>query len=411
MNFPVRCPAIRVRQPLGEFYICSLPADMLLQVTYSDRLRVLEETPPSVPYHVRGAQRDLVRRKVREIGSYIDTVEAAFPNSIILGANYSEGGELINDESVRWKIEIEPENGHAELVIPSAQKLASVIDGQHRLSAFKLVSSERQRAVELLCAVYLDLPVPFHAYLFATINFNQKKVDRSLAYELFGYDLENEPPAAWSPEKAAVFFCRKLNTESDSPLATHIRVAAANSDFLMGPNGSWYISTAAVVDGILRLFSSNPKADKDVMHRVELSQRSRSMLAADGTPFRSLFLEGNDLAIYTAIKNFFSAASLTVWRDATDRSYIRKTVGIQGLFDVLRTILLRRFPTDRSISISYFSGILGSASNVNFADDFFQASGKGRSRIKNILEIAGDLTDLATANADDRETIRRLLGR
>jgi DNA phosphorothioation-associated DGQHR protein 1 len=346
---------------------------------------------------------------VREIGSYIDTVEAAFPNSIILGANYSEGGELINDESVRWKIETE--NNHAELVIPSAQKLASVIDGQHRLSAFKLVSPERQHAVELLCAVYLDLPVPFHAYLFATINFNQKKVDRSLAYELFGYDLENEPPVAWSPEKAAVFFCRKLNTEGDSPLATHIRVAAANSDFLRGPNGSWYISTAAVVDGILRLFSSNPKADKDLMHQEDLAQRSRSVLAEDGTPLRALFLDGNDLAIYTSIKNFFSAAAQTVWRDTNDRSYIRKTVGIQALFDVMRTILSRRFSAERSISVPYFIGFLGPASTVNFADDFFQASGKGRSRIKNILEVAGGLTDLATISPDDQVTMRRLLGR
>jgi DNA phosphorothioation-associated DGQHR protein 1 len=361
-----------------------------------------------VPYHVRGAQRDLVRKKVREIGSYIDTVEAAFPNSIILGANYSEGGELIHDEAVRWKIE--SSDGHDELVIPSAQQLASVIDGQHRLYAFNLVAPERQRAVELLCAVYLDLPAPYHAYLFATINFNQKKVDRSLAYELFGYDLENEPPAAWSPEKAAVFFCRKLNTESDSPLATHIRVAAANSDFLMGPNGSWYISTAAVVDGILRLFSSAPKADKDTMHRVELSQRSRSVLTDDGTPFRALFLEGNDLAVYTAIKNFFTAASQTVWRDTNERSYIRKTVGIQALFDVMRTIILRNFSADRSISVPYFVGFLAPASRVNFADDFFQASGKGRTRIKNLLEAAGGLNDLATVHADDQAAIRRLLG-
>jgi len=79
----------------------------------------------------------------------------------------------------------------------------------------------------LVCSVFLDLPNPFQAYVFATVNFNQKKVDRSLAYELFGFDTEDEPPQAWTPEKTAVFLTRRLNMDADSPLRGRIVVAAA----------------------------------------------------------------------------------------------------------------------------------------------------------------------------------------
>ncbi|MBR0324911.1 MAG: hypothetical protein IIX11_02130, partial [Selenomonadales bacterium] len=39
---------------------------------------------------------------------------------------------------------------------------------------------------------------------------NQKRVDKSLTLELFGYDLDNEPSNTWSPEKLAVFLTRSF---------------------------------------------------------------------------------------------------------------------------------------------------------------------------------------------------------
>jgi hypothetical protein len=46
--------------------------------------------------------------------------------------------------------------------------------------------------MSLVCSVYFDLPRPFQAQLFATINSTQKRVDRSLTYELFGYNIVEE---------------------------------------------------------------------------------------------------------------------------------------------------------------------------------------------------------------------------
>src|SRR5262245_40823235 len=43
----VEVPAIRVSQPIGDFWICAIPAKTLLDVTYPDPLRVSAEKADS----------------------------------------------------------------------------------------------------------------------------------------------------------------------------------------------------------------------------------------------------------------------------------------------------------------------------------------------------------------------------
>src|SRR5262249_26339634 len=159
-----------------------------------------------------------------------------------------------------WRIE---RGDSVALVIPTNQKLASVVDGQHRLWAFDAATVPARQNMPLVCSVFLDLPNPFQAYVFATVNFNQRKVDRSLAYELFGFDTEDEPAQAWTPEKTAVFLTRRLNMDTDSPLRGRI-VVSPQYDEDLGPSEAdkWHVSTATIVDGLLRLFSRNPKNDR-----------------------------------------------------------------------------------------------------------------------------------------------------
>src|SRR5829696_9188816 len=90
-----------------------------------------------------------------------------------------------------------------------------------------------------------------------------------MAYELFGFDLESEPAEFMVSRKTAVFLSRRLNTEVQSPLQNHITVAPLYEEtiFEARANGSWQVSMATVVDGSLRLFSANPKRDRDQMHR------------------------------------------------------------------------------------------------------------------------------------------------
>jgi len=414
-TFPLQTEVLKIFQPLGEFYAAVLPAELLLEVTYSDPLKILSFSEGG-GYELRGHQRKLVDERLKAIGRYIDTVEAAFPNSIILAANYREDGELEEADDRRWRVELSRNGGvGGTLVIPTAARLAAIVDGQHRLYGFKKASLKERLTMPLLCGIYLDLPNPFQAYLFATINYNQKPVDKSQSYELYGFNLEEEPPEAWSPEKAAVFLCRKLNTDPASAFKEHIIIAAqadaAVEDAARSQKKDWAISTATVVGGLLRLFSSNPKRDRDLMHRKHVGKgRERKLLlteaARDKTPLRQCYLESNDLLVFTLTKNYFNAVSETLWR-AGNRSYIRKTVGVQALFDVLRLICTEALAA-KDVSQQFFLRRLIPCREVNFADDFFQASGTGRQRIRNTLEICLGLKRVTDVDEPDRATYRRI---
>jgi DNA phosphorothioation-associated DGQHR protein 1 len=355
----------------------------------------------AVGFGLVGGQREKKDVRLREIGRFINTVEAAFPNSVILGANYREDGVLEEDPEKRWLVRRVTGSTGYELEIPTGAKLARIVDGQHRLDGFQYANPERLD-MTMLTAVYLDLPLAFQAYLFATINFNQKKVDRSLAYQLFAFSVEDEPPECWSPDKLAVFLSRKLGVDEASPFRGHIVVAAQNDEILLnlGEGEHWKVSTATVVDGILRLYSAKPQADRDLMHQRALQEgRSRKVLGEDGTPLRGLYLSGNDTAIYKCVLNFFKAAERTLWAKANERSYIRKTVGIQALFDTMRATL-RDFEQKKNISEAFFEKHLATSSPVDFSDRFFQASGIGRSHIARVLQVRAGLTTLDETSQD-----------
>lgn len=402
----LKVPAMRIIQPLGEFYVAKLDADVLLQLTYSDPLRIHDRKKSGFLYWLKGAQREESTKRLKEIGRYVDTAEAAFPNSIILSANYDKDGNLVEDDSIRWRVESE---GDREwLVIPTQSKVASIIDGQHRLHGFNYAGVHK--SMGLVCSIFLDLPTPYQAYLFATINFNQKKVDRSLAYELFGFNVEEEPPDSWSPEKVAVFLCRRLNVEKGSPFHQHITVAAQNDEILFKYKPAelkWVVSTATIVDGILRLISKNPKKDKDHMHQKPPGSRSRKDLQDDESPLRQLYLTGADKTIEELIAQFFDAASDHLFAQAKAGSYVFKTVGIQALFDVLRLLVAK--PASKEFTTSDFGNILSKATHVDFADDFFQASGVGRTRIKNTIGVGAGIIKMEDLKAEDSKDYRRLL--
>ena len=404
-------------QPLGECYAAVLPAELLLEVTYSDPLKILSFTDTG-NYELKGHQRKLLDERLKAIGRFIDTIEAAFPNSIILAANYNDRGELEEDEAKRWSVDLDPQNkAIGILTIPSETKLAAIVDGQHRLYGFREASLENRSSMPLLCAIYLDLPQPFQAYLFATINYNQKSVGKSQTYELYGFNIEDEPPEAWSPEKTAVFLCRKLNTDPTSVFRDHI-IVAAQSDAVVGSAAAsqkkvWAISTATVVEGLLRLFSSNPKRDRDLMHGKEVGKgRERSLLATeqlqDKTPLRKYYLESNDLLIFTLVKNYFNAVSEHLWKE-NGGSYIRKTVGVQALFDVLR-IICQEALAAKDISENFFLKKLAPCQSIDFANNFFQASGTGRQRIRNTLELKLGLKTLEKIKYSDRPTYQQIIG-
>lgn len=390
----LKVPALRLEQPVGVFYATSIPAARLLDLCFTDRLRAI---PSGDGYELDGSQRELVDRRLRVIGRYINTRESAFPNSIILAANYrSDNGEIEADEALRWRIESTDNDECLSLVIPTDTPLAAIIDGQHRLFGFTRAELTRQ-AMPVLCSVFLDLPRPFQAYLFATINSTQKPVDRSQTYELFGYNVENEPEDEWSPDKLAVFLARKLNTDPESPFFGRILVSAENDIVLSRAEarsaGRWMVSMATIVDGIVRLISTSPKEDADFLRTARGTNRKKltTKRPRDRSPLRTLYLETLDKVLYVAVFNFFASAFSVAGPDHEEiksESFLTKTVGIQALFDVLRELAASALD-EKDFSQKRFIGKLQPLAEIDFSHDGFQqASGQGRSLIRRAILFA-----------------------
>jgi len=399
-SFPFETDILVVRQPFGDFYLCIIPVSILLQIGHSHQLKA--KSVSETEYKLEGAQRPILEPRLRLIGNYINTTEAAFPNSIIIAANYPEEESSIDDDNViKWTVDLDPSNNKGTLKIPTAAKLGAIIDGQHRLFAFGYANPERLNT-SLACAIYFDLPKPYQAFLFATINSTQKPVSKSQTYELFGYNVEDEPAISWTPDKLAVFLTRKLNSEEDSIFRTHIIIAAENDIILSTSDAKrlnhWLVSTATIVEGISRLISKNSKRDANTMHKEPPGKtRLRSLLEHGGNdepPLRSVYIEGNDFLIYTIVKNFFNAAEEIFWKGNATPGFIQKTVGFQALFQILK-LLLKEALVEKNVSSAFFQEKLRPASKIDFNDDFFHASGAGKTRIRNCILLTMGMADIA----------------
>lgn len=397
--------SILISQPLSEFYLTKIKAKDLLKISFPETLQYVDEKGK-----LKGSQRKLNEKRLKEIARYIDSIEMSFPNSIILAANYNKDGEVVEDEEIRWKITKVNENNIYKISIPQSIPLSAIIDGQHRLLAFQYLQKKEREDLEIPCSIFFDLPNSYQAFLFATINGNQVKVDKSLALEQFGFNVEDEPRKSWTPEKLAVYFSRKLNIDLKSPLHQRIKVAPIdNVLFKTKIEDTWQVSTATIVNGILGLISSNPKRD-----RVEMGQerifggRTRNILKdfRDSTPLRNWFIEEKDDEIYQVVVEYLQAVDKILWGSQNVESYIIKTVGIQALFDLLKTIL----KNNQVVEGINFNKYLKNIANVDFTDNYFQASGTGRMRIRNILLYVNEFKSEDELKKSDLLEIRRLCG-
>lgn len=108
----------------------------------------------------------------------------------ILAPNSIRGGQKIKSEDIisvkndktSNKI-ILPKNAASKQWIPNVPPI-EIIDGQHRLWAFEK-DEELNGDFELPVVAFHDLDVSWQAYLFYTINIKPKKINPSLAFDLY----------------------------------------------------------------------------------------------------------------------------------------------------------------------------------------------------------------------------------
>lgn len=384
--------AIKVVQPLGEFYIAKIKAGDLLKISTSSVARYDKDGC------LKGNQRPLNEKRLKAIANFIMSDEMSFPTSILVAANIDKDGKIIEETSNRWNVKPTEFTDIYTIVIPDDIS-SLIIDGQHRLNAFDY-ADENCKDIELVCSIFMDLPNPYQAYLFATINGNQKRVDKSLALELFGYDVDNEPQNTWSPEKLSVFLTRKLNFSKKSPLYQRIKLAPLYSEINDVVNkDKWLLSTAAMVEGILSLISTNPQKDRDMLAMKKngiWGNKTRRILDNSGKPIlRNMYINSEDEKIYSILDKFFCSVKTVLWDDSTNNSVILKTIGISVLFDILKNII-----ENDGVQESY-DLYMNKLKDVDFYSHYFALSGGGKTRLRRILKFKlGFITESDLQDSD-----------
>ena len=170
-------PALRIRQPIGDFFVAVMNAAELVSVSYA-HVRELEENALDT---YMGINRRLSMSRVKELQSYVNTYDATFPTAVILAVE-SANTEYDEKKGVLHLIEIEND---------SLGTIAKIIDGQHRIAGLEAVDLGEE--FEINVAIFVGADIATQANIFATVNLAQTKVNRSLVYDLLDYEKRRSP--------------------------------------------------------------------------------------------------------------------------------------------------------------------------------------------------------------------------
>ncbi|VGL58249.1 DGQHR domain-containing protein [Klebsiella pneumoniae] len=378
-------PSLRVKQPFGDFYVFSIPAKLLVKVCYSFAAKYGDEA-------LTGVQRGINKERVKAISNFFSTKNAMFPTSVILSADLDSEGKRPKKP---WFID-----NSSNLVIPTDDENASIVDGQHRIEGLKkaIQDGTLDDDFDILCAVYFELPAPKQAEVFATINFNQQKVDKSLAYQLFGYDLDAEDSKYWSPDTLAIYLTRLLEQEDKSVFKGHIDFGMKKiiprdeseelqSDSLKEPKEDWTVSTSTIVQGITSLISTNVTGDRYYLHQKRLFKKDRAILndKKSNAPFRKQYIEYKDGQLYDILIGYFSLCKAKFW-DNNKIGFMTKTIAIQALFDLLKLIMKDLNSLQKELSEENITPYLLRINEDKLIGMKISFSGIGRTEIKNLLK-------------------------
>ncbi|WP_311196946.1 DGQHR domain-containing protein [Rugamonas apoptosis] len=315
-NFEESIPCLKLRQPIGDFFIATIDSKILCQITYSDVRRMADDRQFE---QYLGIQRPLSLTRVKEIGQYVNTVDACFPTAIILAIDgrYVEYIEAENRLILRNFTDSEEEN--IELT-----RIAQVLDGQHRIAGLQEFTGEQ---FDVNVSIFVDMDVESQAYIFSTVNLAQTKVNKSLVYDLF------ELSKARSPQKTCHQIAVALNAYEESPFYSKIKRLGTATQGKFKET----LTQATFVEALIGYLTEDKVADRDLYRRRGTPKFDESK--ANKLIFRSFFIKNKDLEITDILANYFGAVAErwpTAWVNGGDGLILNKTNGFRALMRFLK---------------------------------------------------------------------------
>lgn len=374
-------PAIRIRQPIGDIFVCVMSYDILQKITFFDVRRVLRDSRDIEMY--LGIQRPLNERRVEEIKKYVTFRDATFPTSIILAVDDEYTGY---DEQAR---EIALSNVKRGEATPSVafSNLCRVIDGQHRIAGLEGFNGE---SFEVPVSLFVGSDISDQAYIFATVNLQQTKVNSSLAYDLFALAKSR------SPDKTCHNIAVALDSTEGSPFFHRIKrlgVATAGRD---GTEET--ITQATFVRALLPYISDDSKVDRDLLLRGKTPSMPSSA-DARRLCLRALFIKENDIEIGKIIEQYFLAVSRRwpiAWKSGGRGLILNRTNGYRALMRVFGQAYNYFAKPGEHVAAEEYLKLF---SKVDVTDDYFnidrfKPGTSGEASLRHFLEQEMGLSDI-----------------
>jgi DGQHR domain-containing protein len=351
----ISIPVFQITQPVGDFYIGVMRADHLLSICKFDYRRMQYQ---SGHIDFLGIQRELNKKRIKEIKQYVATMDACFPTSIVISIDEKcarvEDTDLVGAKILRIFEYVDEEQPELSIKL---DEVASIIDGQHRL---KGLEEAHKDDFEVTVSIFIDVDDATDAMLFSIVNLAQTKVNRSLVYDLFSLARSR------SPEKTCHEIVVALDRMDESPFQNRIKRLGVATEGRFGET----LSQATVVKGILPYITNDPLADRDRGRRFGFWDQS---LARDFHKriFYEFFRRKEDEKILNNLLNYFNAIR-EKWPEAWNRTgtgnIINRTNGFNGFIRFLRPAYLFSTNEPRIVSQDEFAKIF---TNVGLKDDDF----------------------------------------
>lgn len=303
-------------------------------------------------------------------------IVSLFPSSIIIAFD----SEIIEDEDDQNfdNLTIHKNGDNYELLIPEKidNKPALIVDGQHRYAGvnyfFEKYSNLRNLVtIEFPVTILLNYDFYQQSGVFANVNFNQKQVNRSLYYDIFG-----EMPEDKNDITFVHFLSKYLNNEEDSPFKGMIK--------MLGDEKFGIITQSFISECITPLVRKN-----GIFYRYFCEYK-------DGNSGKESFN-----FVLNCIKEFFNIIKdnfpdlvpkkniIGYYVRQEYKSIVFKTTGIGALFKLLNYVGI-----DNQLNEVYIKYL--KEENIFNDPAYYQGAGKGMQdklfkRIKNIIDYKKDI--------------------
>ncbi len=162
--------------------------------------------------------------------------------------------------------------------------------------------------------------------VFAVINLEQTKVNKSIVYSLYEYAKSR------SPQKTCHNIAKLLNGKERGPFQDKIKILGSATGRVKES-----LTQATFVEGLLPLISREPMIDRDKLKRGEklskvTGSEERKLL------FRNMFIDERDAEIAKVISNYFAAVEykwFDAWYHSRVGNILNRTTGFGALMRFL----------------------------------------------------------------------------